>query len=220
MRKFLTQTGLALLFIAASLPANAQLNINTNPFWEGEIKLLDGSVKSGFVQPPNIAAQRKISYKASAKGSTEHIERKEIASIRVTSENGNSYFYDNLPIGSIKKDKVSKKRYLLLAQARNNFVTFYVMSTYKVDNRNGTIDLVAKYIQGKDIPTFSYYMSKADKTDAKLYYMTSQLGGIKNNAELHFAEDPELVRKIKNKELKGRDILEIIQHFLTTTENM
>ena len=220
MHKVFTQTGLICLFILSTFVANAQFNINTNPFWQGEIEMTDGSIKSGYIQVPNIAAERKIAYKSAQNAKSEEIKREKISKIHVISENGKSFFYDNLPMGLIKKDKVSKKRYLLLAHASNNFVTFYIMSTYKVNGRTGNIDFVTKYIQGKDFPTFSYFMSKGDKKNAKMYYMTKQLGGIKKNAELHFAEDQNLVEKIKNKELKGKDVSEIIQTFLDTTENM
>ena len=214
MIKSIVQTGLVLLFILSSLDASSQLNINTNPFWLGEIQMLDGSIKSGFVQPPNIAAQRKISFKPSEKEAVQKIKRQEIAKIKVISENDKAYYFDNLPIGSHKK--VSKKRYLLLVQARNNFVTFYIMSTYKVNNTTGNITALTK----GDLPSFSYWMSKGAKTDAKMYYMSGQASGIKKDAEWHFAEDPNLVERMKNKELKGNDIPEIIRTFLKKTESM
>ncbi|WP_034261029.1 hypothetical protein [Altibacter lentus] len=220
MKNTITALGITFLFLLFSNNAQAQFNVNTNPFWEGEIVMLDGRIKTGYIQVPAIAAEKKISYKETKGSSAESVDRKEIARIKVISENGNHFYFDNLPIGSVTKDKVSKKRYLLLTHASNNFVSFYVMSQYKVNKRSGTIDFVSSYVQGKDIPTFSYYMSKGDKTDAKLYYMTKQLGGIKKDAELHFKEDPELVKLIENKELKGDDISEIIKRFLETTQAM
>lgn len=218
IQKLLYTTGIC-CFLFLSSTAFAQ-NINTNPFWEGTIVMLDGTEKNGLVQVPNIAAIKKVAFKTAPKKKTEAIQRQDIARITVVSENGNTFYYDNLPFGSAKKSKVSKKRYLLLANARNNYVTFYVMCTYKVNNRTGNIDYVGKYIQGIDFPSFTHLMSKGEKTDAKVFYVSKQLGGIKKNAELYFAEDEALVQRIKNKELKGNDIPEITRTFLETTKSM
>lgn len=154
--------------VVFSSTTSAQFNVNTNPFWEAEVLLLDGTKKSGFVQVPNIGAIRKIQFKETERGATEAIEREEIATIKVTSEKGKSFYFDNLPVGSVKKDKVSKKRYLMLTQAKNNYVTFYAVGTYNTNNKTGEIVLMDRYVQGKDFPMYSYYLSKGDKSNAKL----------------------------------------------------
>lgn len=200
--------------------SSAQFNINSNPYWQGEIQMLDGTVKKGFIQVPNISGENKIAFKISKDGHDENVQRQSISSLKVVSETGNEYQYENVNVGGVKSDKKTKKMYLLFVQAKNEFVTFYVMSTYSANNKDGKIYLVDSYAQGKDFPTFFHYIKKRDSEKANMFYATQQLGGIKKDAELNFAEDPELVKKMKKGELGKKDIPEIISTFLKTTEGM
>ena len=50
--------------------------------------------------------------------------------------------------------------------------------------------------------------------------MTNLVRGFKKGANAYFNEDSELLKKINNKELRFKDIDEIIRIYLNTTKNM
>nr|WP_321236868.1 hypothetical protein [uncultured Psychroserpens sp.] len=211
---------LVFAFILSTTSTQSQ-NINTNPFWKGEITLSDGTEKSGLVRVPNNPKQKMVVFKISEKGKVQKIKRDDVASVVVYSESGNSYRYENTPaILNMKREKPSRKS-LLLVSAKNDYVTFYVESgAYKVDKKSGELSLIYRYIQGQDFPVVVYYIKKRDRQVANLFFMTGHLGGIKKGTKLHLTEDPDLVERVLKKELKKKDITEIIDIYMNTTDSL
>ncbi|WP_460219508.1 hypothetical protein [Psychroserpens sp. MEBiC05023] len=205
------------------LSANVMVsqNINTNPFWKGDITLSNGTVKSGLVKVPNNPKQKRVVYKISEKGKVEKIKRDAIASVVVYSENGNAYLYENTKcILHMKREKPSTSS-LLLVSAKNDYVTFYVESgAYKVDKSDGELGLLYRYNYGQDFPTVAYYIKKRDKSVANLFYMTGHLGGIKKGTKLHLTEAPNLVDRVLKKEFKKKDVAEIISLYINATNDL
>ncbi|MFL9844402.1 hypothetical protein [Flavobacterium rhizosphaerae] len=200
----------------------AAQNINTNPYWAGSIKLVDSTIKEGYVMVPNSSKENFIAFKPTQKGKKETVNRSDIETVTVTSEQGHTYHYENIPAVPTIKGNASLGKSLLLIAGRNNYVTFYVESQkYRVNSETGEIYLFYRYVQGRDLPTTAYYIRKKGAEKANMLYITGHLGGIKKGVTYHLTEDPELVERVKNKELKGEeDIPEIISTYLKTTENL
>jgi len=215
-----TMVIIGLLFLI-SMDAKAQININTNPYWQGEIRLFDGTIKPGYVMVPNNSKENEIAFRPSPKGEKETIKRKHIESVGVVSEKGKRYLYENTPIVFSFKSKKAAGNSLLLVEAKNDYVTFYVESqAYKVDAKSGEIVLLYRYNSGQDFPTITHYIKKKDAPVANMFYMTGLVGGIKKGAKYHLTEDPELMRKINEKELGKNDISEIINNYIQTTNSL
>lgn len=203
--------------------AHAQFNINTNPYWEGEITLLDGTVKKGMVKVPNNPKENYIAFKPSETGEKETVRRKEIKSVAVVSPTGNPYYYEHVPVVLVFKGDKPYGSSLLLTYKRNDYAKFYVESgVYRVDEKAGTIYTLYRYNQGKDLPTVQYYIQKRGKDHANILCMTGagMIGlnsKLRKSAERNLTEDPALLKRIMNKDLDNRDIHEIIDTYLAST---
>lgn len=206
--------------------AHAQFNINTNPYWEGEITLLDGTVKKGVVMVPNSPKEKYIAFKPSQNGKKETVKRKEIKSVAVLSPTGYAYFYENVPIVLVFNGDTPAGKSLMLTYKQNDYAKFYVESgVYKVDEKNGTIYMLYRYNYGNDIPTTSYYIRKRGKEIANVVCMTGPNmaglnGKLRRSAQRNLTEDAPLLERIMNKELGHNDIREIIDTYLTSTQHL
>lgn len=209
------------ILLSCTLPLQAQFNINTNPFWEGEIKMEDGTIHKGYIQVPNNTSQKKVVYKTSLKGETLKVKRKKIDYVQVTSNTGKAYRYENIPVVMTIKGNSSLGTQLLLVEAKNNYATFYIVhGVYKVNKREGEIELLYRFRYGKDFPVTSHYIRKRNQKKARQFAVTKDLKGIKKAANYHLTEDEALLEKINAGDLTEDDITEIITIYLKTTENL
>lgn len=208
------------LILFTFLNSSAQ-NFNNNPYWEGKIKLTDGTVKTGYVMVPSSSKENYIAFKPTMDGKKETVKRKEIESIVVTSKTGREYLYENIPAVLTITGKTSWGTSLLLVFGKNSYATFYIESQkYIASDKTGEISLLYRYDHGTDFPTVSYYIRKKGAPKANLFYITRHLGGIKKGVNHHLTEDPELIKRVNGRELKQDDIPEIISTYLKTTEGM
>lgn len=203
------------------LNTQAQININTNPYWKGQITLFDGSEKQGYVKVPNNSNENEIAFRSSLNGEKETIKRNLIETVVVESEHGKTYYYENTPRVFSSKSQKSTGNSLLLVESKNDYVTFYVESqAYKVDSKSGELVLLYRYNFGEDFPTVFHYIKKRDSLVANIFYITGLVGGVKKAAKIHLTEDPELIRKINDKELGKKDISEIIDNYILSTKRL
>ncbi len=206
--------------------AHAQFNINTNPYWEGQITLFDGTVKKGMVKVPNNPREHYIAFKPSESGEKETVRRKEIKSVAVVSPTGNPYYFEHVPIVMVFSGDKSYGSLLLLTYKQNNYAKFYVESgVYKVDEKSGTMYTLYRYQQGIDLPTVSYFIHKRGKEQANIVCMTgpSLMGlnsKLRKSAKRNLTEDPALLKRIMNKELGHKDIDEIIDTYIASTRHL
>lgn len=195
---------------------------NTNPYWKGEIELDNGTIKKGLVQVPHSSKIKKVAFKTSENAKKETFKRKEVASVKVTSNAGKNYLYECVPVIYAAGDGMSwGGKSLLLVEAKNNYVTFYIETGYYlVDKKTAEISLVYFYEFGKDTPTTSRFIRKRGAEKANLFYMTGYVGGFRKLARHHLTEDEELLEKIENRTLKIKDIPEIIATYIDSTESL
>ncbi len=211
---------LFLVFIAITcLSLNAQ-NININPFWEGEIKLNDGTVKKGLVQVPNSLGIRAVSFRKTKNAKKERIRKKHIESILVVSTNGREYLFEPLPVVLTIKGNSSWGKSMLLVTHQNDYVKFYISQGYYRVNKKGQLYMLFKSSPMYNYPTTFYYIKKRGFKKARLLHMSSLARGLKKSANNYLNEDPELLKKINDGELKFHDMYEIIETYMKTTQNL
>lgn len=216
-----------LICLAFFISSCGSMFMSPNPYWKGEIRLTDGTVKNGYIMVPHTSRERKIAFKPSMTGEKEMVQRNLIETVRVVSENGRKYLYENLTKVKGLKGKASRKKSLLLAVAKNDYSTFYIESEfYKVNEKTREISTIDNYVQGRDLPMWSYYIRKRGNLEASLFSVTGQGMWIGLNSKLkklskvHLIEDEDLVQKIDEGDLKHRDTPEIIRLYLETTKGM
>jgi len=200
------------------LKSNSQIYLNHNPYWKGEIVLVDGTIKKGYIKVPHKVALSRILFKKSLEGKKEVLKRKMVKSVTVNSPNGKKFLYETTSHSTVKSNH-GYGNFLMLVKAKNNYVTFYIASgSYKVDKKTDEILLYYQYNNMTDFPTVSWYIKKRNAKTANLFYITAYIGGFKRSARHHLTEDPVLLEKIETNQLT--DLNKIISTFIKTTENM
>lgn len=201
-----------------------QLPINTNPYWKGEITLIDGTIKTGQIMVPYSPSESYIAFRPAENGKKETFRRKEIQSITVSSPNGKKYYYEKVPIVMTFNGGKSYSSVLLLVYKRNNYATIFRQSgVYEVDSKTNEIYSIYRYTYGKDVPSVQYFINKRGEEKAYILCMSSPGMALLNSklrksAALRLTENPELLRRIMDKELGHRDIEEIIDTYLESTK--
>lgn len=199
----------------------AQININSNPYWEGIVELTDGSKKQGFIQVPNSISQRRIAYKTSMNGKKDKLKEKHIISIQVTSPNGKEYLFERLPLVMTIKGNASLGQQIVLVAAKNNYATIYVVhGVYNINTSKNEIEMLYRYEQGKDFATTAYYIRKKDRKKGNLLFISRNIAGFKKGLNYHLTEDKKLLSSINNGELKADDMPEIINTYMETTSEL
>ena len=213
-------------FLAFANGCIAQFNINMNPYWEGEIHLVDGSIVKGLVKVPNSSKENYIAYKPAEGGEKETVKREQIKSINVTSPHGTPYFYEHVPVVVAFNGETSYGSSLLLVYKRNALATFFIESgVYKVDKETQELYMLYRYAQGKDLPSTQYYIHKRGEENTFILCMSAESilllnSKLRKSAQRHLTEDVALLKRIMDKELGHRDIEGIIDTYLETTKNM
>lgn len=206
-------------FLIFSIISYSQ-NINTNPFWEGEIKFNDGTIKKGFIQVPNNPSQVRVSFKKTKNGKNERVKKKDIKSVKVISKLGKVHDFEPVAVVLTIKGNASLGKLLLLVSHKNDFAKFYISyGVYRVNN-DGELYMRYRYNMSTDFPVLAYYLKKRDYKKARLFDATSLARGLKKGAKAYLTEDPELLEKINNGDLKFGDMNEIIETYLETTKNL
>lgn len=195
-------------------------NINTNPIWKGEIRLNDGTVIEGFVRVPNNPSMRNISFRKAKNEKSERFRTRNIESVLVISESGKQYLFESVAVVPNLKGNASLGKSLLFVTHKSNYVTFYAAHGLYAIDREGKLVMIYTYEQGKDVPTLSYFIKKRDFEKARTLHMTNLLRGFRKSANAYFHEDPNLLKRINDWELRFRDIDEIIDIYLETTKNL
>ena len=185
MKLKLNKIGLLILITIFTISCGS-LHINTNPYWQGKIRLKDGTTKKGYIMVPNSSIERLIAFKQTLNSEKETVKRKSIESL-IVSQNGKSYLYENIPATSTVKGHTTYGTNLLLVIAKNNYVTFYIESeVYKMNEHTGEITLIDYYSTMGDFASVTYYIRKRGAPNANMFYTTNYIGGIKRGANYHF----------------------------------
>jgi len=208
-----------------SLESNAQVLLNTNPYWEGEVTFTNGSKEKGLIKLPHIPGVRKISFKTNENSKSKKLKRKEITSLKVKSPNGRNYIFEFLPVVYSKKNDRHFENSFLLVEAKNNYATFYSKAgEYVVSKKTDELVLLEQYNMANDFPMFIFFIKKRDDEKAYMLARTGDEIGLnktlKNGVAHYLTEDQELIKDVENGDYKHTQIPEVIQRYLETTNNL
>ncbi|MGJ8665132.1 MAG: hypothetical protein ACSHW7_02095 [Patiriisocius sp.] len=208
---------LAILVTSSSMAQAGWKVFAPNEYWQGQIKLVDGTIKEGFVRVPKSCREKKISFLKNEDSKREKIKSEDIEALLLTSNQGNSYLFENVHWRYMFRNKTTKKKLLLLVEAKNDFATFYKSSQYYfVNYTDGILDLAYNSNTG-DIN----YLIRKNKNDfATHYYTRGQAGHFKKKIAEFLDEAPVTVKKVQDKELKREDRVEIVKQYLLETDGM
>lgn len=193
----------------------------SNPFWEGEILLSDGTVKKGFVEVIKHEKQSKVTFKTALNAKEEDIDRKTIETVHLVSPNGKKYTYEKAaPTNTITGTKAYGSM-LALVMGRNSYATIYITSeNYMVDSKTNEIILYYRYNASTDFMLTKYFIKKRGSDIAKVIYMTGHLAGIKKGVNEHLTEDKDLLKRVNDGEFDSNDMPKILEIYMTHTDGM
>lgn len=219
LKKYLFVFSFFIIFTSYSQVS--QINLNSNPYWEGEIEMADGTMINGYVKISKHTGIRKVYFKKTLSGEKEFVKRKKVKSVHITSPNGKEYLFELIPVNYSLKLQATISRPLILVEGKNEYVTFYIASgNYEVDKKTNEIILVYRYNPSIDFPTTYRFIRKRGVKTANIFYMSGDIAGYKKPIRYHLTEDPELIEKVENGELGKKNFPEIISLYLKTTEGM
>ncbi|WP_010422529.1 hypothetical protein [Anaerophaga thermohalophila] len=219
-----------LLLVLALLTASLTyaISIGGNKYLEGKILLEDGSVMEGFVKVPNIPRKNNISFKTEKKAKAQTIDSELIASILVKTKTNKIYRFDNLKVDVRRKadePNISNRKFFLMVMTEG-YATLYLAANGYKTHKSGNILVEATYQQGT-LPTYNYYIRKRGEQVATIFTQTSNSGtmfGLNKmlikRSEMLLADDPELVERIKSKEFKHVDVIELINIYNKDMESL
>ena len=211
---------LTLLFIFISLVANA------SKYYKSKIRFINGDIKEGYAElPTNKMLDNAIRFKESERGKTTKFKNDEIDNILYYTDSGNKYFFElrklTMLFGSKKniKENTKNARYWFLAVASNPAVTYYYFSqTYYIDSDD---KIVAKSVDSSGMwATIVLAFKRPNEENptmiGSLNYGAKVIGEEKRFRKFtayYFKDEPNLVKRIENKEFKREDIEELIKAY-------
>lgn len=190
-------------------------------YQRGVITYVNGDVRVGNLMIPEIINQKTIKFKQSGNNSQiEKIASTDLKSISVESEDGNKYHFDRILIAVKPGSKPMKQPFWLLAYV-TGYATLYIYANYYDTDKIGNVRTLADHGLGVGNivgpATYFYCLRKGNQNIAYSFGIENKsiipINRLKVNAERYFSDYPELVERINNNELKGEDIIKIIDMY-------
>lgn len=183
--------------------SHAQLGrfINSNPYWEGEIIMTDGTKLSGEIQVPHKVGINKVKIKKCKSCKTEKLTASDIKILTVYSpKENNEYSFHYTKVYLSKRQKKARYAGLYMVYGANNYATIYKASqTYKVKKKGEHIILSYVAAPG-DFPSVDHYIKKRDSDKTELLASTNLVNGRRNMMRL-LEDAPVIWKRIESNEL-------------------
>lgn len=193
-----------------------------NPYFSGQISLLNGDIITGLVKVPKAPSDRQVVYKINEEGNKETVDVEQIRTITLNSKSGEKYVFDCLKLDlRPKKDKIKiTKKTAILYRLSVGYANLYVASNVYSVNEDGNIEVIHKYYQGTDIPTFYYYIKRENEKVAT-YFCYSIPGApviglqkvLVHRCGIVFDDAPQIIERVKNEEFNHLMIQEFIDAY-------
>lgn len=219
MKKQLTFLAL-LLFISV----NAQ-------FYKAEILLANGETRTGFSElPSNRLLDGSFNFKTDEKGRPESLKFKDVSKVTVSTDNGNTFVFDNLAIRQVIKsfgkvrEKTSKnKSWMLVRYATPEITYYYAGQSYIIDGGNmitkttdngGTWASIALLLKrpGEEAAT-----SISAMTNGATIIGEESL--FRKTAAAYFTGETKFIERIEKKEFKAEDLLPLVKAYIDYKKN-
>ncbi len=216
---------LIILFAIGLLASNGYsqslIGIGGAKFLPGKILMEDGSTKNGLVQIPKRPSTQKVKFKESEKATEEVVKIHDIKSFTVTSELGETYTLESNYIDQSKKagvKRVTKFRIFLVVEVSGYASLYKVGDEFRTDKK-GTLYLYSYNAgDGSGTANFRYYVKKQDAEYAEIFTYENPVNGflpdisrksVVKAMEIHLSEYPELIEKVRTKEIDKMNLAEI-----------
>ena len=203
--------------------SNAQLEMRLNPYIKGTIILKNDSIKNGYIQLESSAFRVRFREDKEQKGK-EKIDYNDIEKILLSADTPNEreFYYKKTDASKFLKfvELLHKSKYDVYVNSSNDLSLFYK----DVDRSNvgdflsfgsgfsnqpyRSTSQIKEYLMQVENP--KYLLKDKNVDELQFIYSNRKL---RKNAEFFFEGCPELIQKIKNKELKTDDIIEIIDFY-------
>ncbi|MCK4920160.1 MAG: hypothetical protein KAS71_03890 [Bacteroidales bacterium] len=211
--------------LVGNIQAQRLVGFGGNEYLKGEIFFEDASVLSGYIQVPKLPSSQKVNFKESVKGEKQTIKIHNIKSFKVYSELGDKYTFESNYIDQSKKagvKRVTKFRIFLLVDVKGYGSLYKIGDEYRTD-KDGTLYLYSYNAgDGSGVANFRYYIKKQGAEYAEIFEYENPVNGILpdisrkslvKSMEVHLSEHPELIEKVRNKELDKMDLTEIFKQY-------
>lgn len=197
------------------------IGIGGAKFLPGEMLMEDGSTKSGLIQIPKRPSSQKVKFRDSEKASEQIVKIHDIKSFTVTSELGETYTLESNYIDQSKKagvKRVTKFRIFLLVEVSGYASLYKVGDEFRTDKK-GTLYLYSYNAgDGSGAVNFRYYIKKQGAEYAEIFTYENPVNGflpdisrksVVKSMEVHLPEYPELIEKVRTKEIDKMNLAEI-----------
>jgi len=215
---------LALLVLTSSnVYSQSLIGIGGAKFLPGEIYFEDGSSKEGLVQIPKRPSSQKIKFKQTEKSDTETITIHDIKSFSVTSDLGEKYILESNYIDQSKKanvQRVTKFRIFLVVEVSGYASLYKIGDEFRTDKKGNLYLFSYNAGDGSGAVNFKYYVKKKGAEYAEIFTIENPVNGfipdmsrksVVKAMETHLSEYPELIEKVRNKEIDKMDLVQIFK---------
>jgi hypothetical protein len=197
------------------------LGIRGARFLPGEIRMEDGSTKKGLIQIPRRPSSQKVKFRTTEESEKQTIRIQNIKSFTVTSDLGKQYTLESNYIDQSRRagaKRVTKFRIFLLVELKGHASLYKIGDAFRTD-KDGTLHLFSSNAgDGSGAVNFTYYIKKKGADYAEIFTYENPVNGflpdvsrrsVVKAMETHLSEYPELIEKVKTKEIDQMNLSEI-----------
>lgn len=205
---------LSLVLLLAVTYLFGQTILPKEGFFQGTVTFTNGKIKTGYFAAPKHPKDNSVLFKADAKAKTEKIPSATVDSLKMVTDDGSVFYFENMPYAYKPGSKIKDKIWFFVAV--KGYATLYLFTDIYLITRKGNAYVVNRG-NGNMGSMYFYYLRKKNQKVAYQFAETSESWGVmrlnailKQAAAEYLSEDADLIDKINKKELTHRNLEEII----------
>ena len=179
-------------------------------YFPGSITKINGDTINGYIRIPKYAVDKTVDYRISEKSVERTIKSDSVHLIAIQTKKG--------AINTLERIPVSKKSKGFAILLIDGYANLYFAGEGISVNKEGEIAVKTSYYVGRDLPTFNYLALRKDEkvaTTLAVWSPSPTVFGLNNTfrvfASKYFADYPELVKRIDNKEFSHDDVEKVVK---------
>jgi hypothetical protein len=180
---------------------------------KGQLLYANGQTKDGYIAIPKTCNQGEISIKTDRDGKATDVKSEYLQMITIYNRDSSEYIFERVKYMQNPGDMPKREGWLFVME--KGYATLYLrIDKYKID-KEGMLNFIAE----EGLPL--NFVRKKNEHAAVLVASTNPYPGagvviginkaFKKNAPVVFAEDKELVAKIKAEKYTSQDIVEVVK---------
>ena len=179
-------------------------------FYSGSITKVNGEILNGYFSLPKSVTDKSIDFKESDKSKEREIKSDSVRLISIHTKGGVT--------SSLERIQVTKKEKGYVILITEGFANLYLNGDGFSVSKEGKFSPYTSFVSGRDLPTFNYLALRKNEKVATVIAVTSPsptVFGLNNTfrtfASKYFADYPELVKRIDNKEFTHDDVEKVVK---------